>query len=164
MKLGKFKKSKTIEKGKSPLPGERKAYRKRITLSNDNALRVPWVTDMGPADLADAANIAKILSLPEQVQDQLRASEAFKPTQCWGMFRKPSMLVRTETVDLMSRMQSSADNKRTLRLVVTGDRLTGKSTLLLQAMAHAFANGWIVIHVPEGPRLPITSPRFVFEC
>lgn len=149
LQLGKFKKDKA-EKGKSPLPGERKAYRKRITLSNDNAIAVPWLTELGPADLADAQNITKIMSLPEEVQDQLRASEAFKTTQCWGMFRKPSLLVRKETVELANKMQAAAEEKNTLRLVVTGEKVAGKSMMLLQAMTHAFLNNWIVIHFPEG--------------
>lgn len=150
LQLGKFKKDRAAERGRTPLPGERKAYRKRITLSNDNAIPVPWLTDLGPADLSDPKNTAKVLALPEELQDQLRASEAFKPTQCWGMFRKPAVLVRKETADLANRMQNSVDNKQTLRLVVTGDKVTGKSMMLLQAMTHAFLNDWVVIHLPEG--------------
>jgi small subunit ribosomal protein S29 len=154
LKLGKFKKTAVESKGKPPLPGERKAYRKRITLSNDNAIPVPWLSDLGADDLANANNIARVLALPEEVQDQLRASEAFKPTQCWGMFRKPSLLVRKESVDLTNRIQTSVDNKQTMRLVVTGDKVTGKSMMLLQAQAHAFLNNWVVIHIPEGMSSP----------
>jgi small subunit ribosomal protein S29 len=150
LQLGKFKKDHIASKGRSPLPGERKAYRKRITLSNDNAIPVPWLTDLTPEALASAENTARVLALPEEVQDQLRAGEAFKPTQCWGMFRKPAVLVRKETVDLANRMQDAADKKQMLRLVVTGDKVAGKSMMLLQAMAHAHLNNWIVIHLPEG--------------
>ncbi|KAJ4296119.1 hypothetical protein N0V88_004821 [Collariella sp. IMI 366227] len=160
MVLAKFKKDKPIEKGRSPAPGERKALRKRITLSNDNAIAVPWLSDLTAADLADPANAAKIMALPVEVQDQLRASEAFKPTQCWGMFRKPSLLVREETVDLANRMQASVDKKQTLRLVVTGDKLTGKSHMLLQAMAHAFINDWVVIHLPEAQDLTTACTEY----
>ncbi|KAL2161593.1 hypothetical protein VTH06DRAFT_8155 [Thermothelomyces fergusii] len=161
LQLGKFKKRDRIaEKGKPPLPGERKAYRKRITLSNDNAIPVPWLTDLGPADLAAPENIARVMALPEEVQDQLRASEAFKPTQCWGMFRKPAVLVRKETVELASRMQEAAANRQTLRLVVTGDRVAGKSLMLLQAMTHAFLNGWIVLHFPEAQELTTACTEY----
>lgn len=162
LQLGKFKKKdRTADKGRPPLPGERKAYRKRITLSNDNAIPVPWLTDLGPADLAASENVAKVMSLPEELQDQLRASEAFKPTQRWGMFRKPAVLVRKETVDLANQMQDSANKKQMLRLVVTGDKVAGKSMMVLQAMAHAFLNDWIVIHLPEGMwlRYPLKSSK-----
>jgi small subunit ribosomal protein S29 len=154
LQLGKFKRDRVAEKGRPPLPGERKAYRKRITLSNDNAIPVPWLTDLSPADMAAAENTARVFALPEEVQDQLRADEAFKTTQCWGMFRKPAVLVRKETVDLVNQMQDSAENKKTLRLVVTGEKVAGKSMMLLQAMAHAHLNNWIVIHLPEGMSRP----------
>ncbi|KAL2131666.1 hypothetical protein VTI74DRAFT_4762 [Chaetomium olivicolor] len=160
LQLGKFKKDKVVDRGKAPLPGERKAYRKRITLSNDNAIPVPWLNDLAPGDMADPANVAKILALPAEVQDQLRAIEAFKPTQCWGMFSKPSVLVRNETVDLASRMQASVEKKQTLRLVLTGDKVTGKSLMLLQAMAHAFLNEWIVIHLPEAQELTTACTEY----
>ncbi|KAL2259807.1 hypothetical protein VTK26DRAFT_6381 [Humicola hyalothermophila] len=156
----KNKQNKIAEKGKPPLPGERKAYRKRITLSNDNAIPVPWVTDLGPESLMNSDNVAKILSLPEEVQDQLRASEAFKPTQCWKMFRKPSVLVRRETVDLVNRMQSATEKKQTLRLVLTGDKIAGKSLMVLQAMAHAYLNEWVVIHIPEAQELTTACTEY----
>ncbi|KAL2200061.1 mitochondrial ribosomal death-associated protein 3-domain-containing protein [Corynascus similis CBS 632.67] len=161
LQLGKFKKKdRTADKGRPPLPGERKAYRKRITLSNDNAIPVPWLTDLGPADLAASENVAKVMSLPEELQDQLRASEAFKPTQRWGMFRKPAVLVRKETVDLANQMQDSANKKQMLRLVVTGDKVAGKSMMVLQAMAHAFLNDWIVIHLPEAQELTTACTEY----
>ncbi|EAQ92840.1 hypothetical protein CHGG_01075 [Chaetomium globosum CBS 148.51] len=160
LQLGKFKKDRTAERGRVPLPGERKAYRKRITLSNDNAIPVPWLADLGPADMTAAENIARVLSLPAEVQDQLRADEAFKTTQCWGMFRKPSVLVRKETVDLTNQMQNSAENKKTLRLVVTGDKVVGKSMMLLQAMAYAHLNNWIVIHLPEAHELTTAGTEY----
>ncbi|KXX78707.1 hypothetical protein MMYC01_204566 [Madurella mycetomatis] len=160
MRLGKFKKAKVADRGKPPLPGERKAYRKRITLSNDNALPVPWLTDMGPGDLLDPGNVAKVLSLPADVQDQLRAIEAFKPTQCWNMFRKPSVLVRNETVDMMGRIQKAIADNKTARLVLTGEKVTGKSLMLLQAMAHAYLNDWIVIHVPDAQELTTACTEY----
>jgi small subunit ribosomal protein S29 len=157
--LNKFKKDKVAEKGRPPQPGERKAYRKRITLSNDNAIAVPWLADLAPADMTKPENTAKVLAIPEETQDQLRASEAFKSTQCWGMFRKPAVLVRKETVDLANRMQNAAGKKQTLRLVVGGDKLAGKSMMLLQAMTHAYLNNWIVIHVPEGSLFLLSHHR-----
>jgi small subunit ribosomal protein S29 len=38
----------------------------------------------------------------------------------------------------------------TLKQVITGERSTGKSLLLLQAMSMAYLNNWIVLNVPEG--------------
>lgn len=135
---------------KTPLPGERKAYRKRILLSNSNALPVEGLVELDGEHMLNRENVAKVMSLPGPVIDQLRTVEAFKPTQTWGLFRDPSLLIRPETVDLMNRMQESVANKQTLKLVIDGDKLTGKSILLLQALTQAFLKDWIVINIPEG--------------
>ena len=149
MNLTKYKKKK-IEKTKSPAPGERKAFRKRIVLSNNNALEVSGMGSLSAGTMADSANAGKVFALSDQLVDQLRASEAFKSTQTWGLFRSPHILLRSEMVDLAKKMQAAAENKEAIRLVVTGDKLSGKSLLLLQAMANAFLNEWIVVNIPEG--------------
>lgn len=153
MKLGKFKRRANTDRSKTPLPGERKAFRKRIMLSNNNALPVPGLEEMSAASMLDAANASRVLTMKDELVDQLRAAEAFKPTQSWGFFRHPSMLVRAETIDLANRMQDYAKKQETLRLVITGERLAGKSMLLLQSIAHAYLNGWIVVNIPEGELL-----------
>ncbi len=155
------KKKKAFTRPKAPAPGERKAFRKRIVLSNNNALAVPGLEEMAAGDLAAASNQGRILALPDAVVDQLRASEAFKPTQTFSLFRQPSLLVRAETVALAQRLQQDvAAEHKTLRIVVDGPRIAGKSVLLLQAMAHGFLNDWLVISIPEGAspsRLPSLS-------
>ena len=150
MNLNKIKRKRVIERGKPPLPGERKAFRKRILLSNNNALPVSGLGKLDAQSMLDKSNTGRVLTLPDELVDQLRAAEAFKPTQSWGMFRAPSLLVRTETTDLVKRMHDSAKKQDTLRVVLTGDRLAGKSTLLLQAMSYAYLDGWVVFNIPEG--------------
>ncbi|KAK4217045.1 mitochondrial ribosomal death-associated protein 3-domain-containing protein [Rhypophila decipiens] len=145
---------------KAPLPGERKAYRKRIQLSNSNALPVKDLAELDGEHMLSEKNVAKVLSLPTAVIDQLRTVEAFKPTQTWGLFRDPSLLIRPETVDLMNRMQDSVANKQTLRLVIDGDKLTGKSILLLQALTQAFLKDWIVINIPEAQELTAACTEY----
>ncbi|KAK0624692.1 mitochondrial ribosomal protein [Bombardia bombarda] len=160
MKLSKFKKANKGDRGKAPAPGERKAYRKRILLSNNNAIPVAGLQDFAPETMLDPSSAAKVLSIPDAVVDQLRTIEAFKTTQSWSIFRKPSMLVRAETVELATRMQGAAANKQALRLVATGDKLTGKSMLLLQAMTHGLLNDWIVLNIPEGQELTTASTEY----
>ncbi|KAK4165772.1 mitochondrial ribosomal death-associated protein 3-domain-containing protein [Cladorrhinum sp. PSN259] len=160
LKIGKFKKNRVIERGKAPLPGERKAYRKKIVLSNDNALPVRWVKELVPGSLQDSQNVGKIVSLPESVQDQLRTTETFQPSQTWKLFRTPSVLVRKETVELVNKMESAVGAKKTLRMVVAGDKVAGKSLLLLQAQAHAYLNNWIVIHVPDAQELTTACTEY----
>lgn len=146
-------KKKEIVRTKSPLPGERRAMRKRIVLSNNSAIRVGDLTRMDEANLADAASAGHVFKLPEDPIDQLRWIEAFKSSQTWNLFHSPHMLVRPETVEVCSRMTDAAAGGETARIVVAGEKAAGKSMVLLQAMAHAFMNNWVVINIPEGMRL-----------
>ncbi len=145
-----IKKKAFVKTGRPPAPGERKALRKRIVLSNTNALEVPGLLKLTSETVKDAKNIGKVVEIPGEVVDQLRAVEAFKITQAWRLFRAPSILVREETVNLAKKMEEAAAKKETNITILNGARNTGKSMLLLQAMATAFAKGWVVISIPEG--------------
>ncbi|KAL5379041.1 hypothetical protein DPSP01_008677 [Paraphaeosphaeria sporulosa] len=135
--------------GKRPAQGERKAARKRIVLTNDNALEVATLKDMTKADVLSEANQGRVLGIPEATVDALRAVEAFKTTQGWSLFRRPATLMRKETIELAKVMKAAEDDKKTLRRVLSGERLSGKSTLLLQGLSMAFVRQWIVINLPE---------------
>ena len=80
-----------------------------------------------------------------------RAVDAFKPNQGWGLFRRPAMLARRETVEL-GRLVSAveAEPGKKVTKIIHGDRASGKTTLLLQAMSMAFLKGWVVINFPDG--------------
>jgi small subunit ribosomal protein S29 len=146
------RKKRNPDRSKPPLHGERKAFRKRIQLSNDNALEVPGLDQLSPETVVNPESVGKMVSIPVEVIDQLRTCEAFKSSQNWSLFRSPHMLVRKETVDLAKQMTDAIEKKETLRLVVTGDRGSGKSILGLQALATGFMNKWVVINIPEGGR------------
>ncbi|KAI0596621.1 mitochondrial ribosomal death-associated protein 3-domain-containing protein [Biscogniauxia sp. FL1348] len=147
------KKKRPQEKFKSPGPGERKAFRKRIQLSNDNALEVRGLPELTPERMTDPESGGTVHKIPVAVVDQLRGSEAFKSSQNWKLFRSPHTLVRDETVELAKLMSEAVEKKETLRLVITGDRGSGKSILGLQALATGFMNKWIVVNIPEGHEL-----------
>ena len=154
-------KKKAIPKqtAKPPASGERKAMRKRIVLSNTNAIEVKDMKELSAGFVAqmlkepaegDATVVGKVVGLPPKTVDSLRAIEAFKTTQGWGLFRKPGLLVRKEAVDLAKSLASAQADKLTHKLVIDGLKGTGKSMMLLQAQATALAQGWVVINIPEG--------------
>ncbi|KAG7103115.1 37S ribosomal protein S23 like [Verticillium longisporum] len=147
------KKKREVVRFKKPEPGERKAFRKRIQLSNNNAAVVTGLPVADAAAMVSKENLGRIIGMPDKLIDQLRALEAFKTTQNWGLFRKPHMLVRKETVQMMERLNEAAAEKKTLSTVLTGERISGKSLLLMQAMSHALLNNWVVIHIPEAQDL-----------
>ncbi|PFH59177.1 hypothetical protein XA68_12685 [Ophiocordyceps unilateralis] len=139
---------------KKPAPGERKAFRVRIQTSNNNALPIRGSERMAAKTLVDDASAGRMFGIPDTIVDRLRILRAFKPTQSWGLFHHPHVLVREKTVELARRLDASCqDGGETLRCVLTGYRLTGKSLLLLQAMCHAMLNNWVVINIPEGQEL-----------
>jgi small subunit ribosomal protein S29 len=140
---------------KLPLIGERKALRKRIVLSNTNALEVQGMQDLSVTNMADETRIGQVLGLKGELLDQLRDVKAFKPTQNWNMFRRPGTLMRRESVELGRTVMDVntglvEERPRTVRRIIAGEQSTGKSLMLLQAMSMAFMNEWVVINVPEG--------------
>jgi small subunit ribosomal protein S29 len=139
--------------GKPPAEGERKAMRKRVVLSNTNAVEVQGLENFSAANVHDAALEGQVMGLSNEVIDALRATEAFKATQGWSLFRRPATLVRKETTELARLMQDVEANKTAVRRVIYGERASGKSVLALQAKAMALLKGWIVVHIPEGKSL-----------
>jgi hypothetical protein len=148
------KKGRPEKTAKPPEPGERRALRKRIVLSNTNALAVSSAEALKTELVVRGP--PKIYTLPVEVIDQLRAVEAFKPKQGWAFFQTPAVLMRYEArvlravMDGISTESSETEAKHTSRKVICGEKGAGKSVLLLQAMALAFQRGWIVVNLPEG--------------
>ncbi|KAH4004870.1 hypothetical protein HBI13_025480 [Parastagonospora nodorum] len=145
----KGKKAATGDTGKRPAQGERKAMRKRIILSNDNALEVSSLKDLSKANALEEKNEGLVMGLPMDTVDALRAMEAFKTSQGWSLFRRPAVLMRKEAVQLAKLFKEAEGSKKTLRRILSGERMSGKSTLLLQGLAMGHLREWFVINLPE---------------
>jgi small subunit ribosomal protein S29 len=151
----KGKKAATGDAGKKPGQGERKALRKRIVLSNNNALEVSSLRDLDKKTALSAQHAGQVVGVPADVVDALRAVEAFKTTQGWSLFRRPAVLMRKEAMQLAALLTEveaaqGGPQQRSLRRILSGERMSGKSTLLLQGLTMAFLRGWFVINLPEG--------------
>lgn len=151
------------DSGKRPAQGERKALRKRIVLSNNNALEVSSLKDLDKANVLSEQNEGKVMGLPEPVVDALRAVEAFKTTQGWSLFRRPAVLMRKEAIQIATLFKevegsASGQQKKTVRRILSGERMSGKSTLLLQALSMGFLRDWFVISLPESREHRSTQP------
>lgn len=142
-------KKKTKDRGRPPPVGQRKAERKRIVLSNTNALPVEGLEVLSNDNMADAEKVGQMVSLNGPLLDQLREAKAFKVTQNWGLFRTPSVLLRTEAVELGADVQDVNQGKGTLHQLIVGEKASGKSVHLLHAMSLAYANKWVVVNVPD---------------
>lgn len=142
-----------------PAVGERKALRKKVSLSNVNALEILGLRELKPKDVGVEGLQRldeQVVGFDESTVDALRALEVFKPTQGWGLFRRPTTLVRKETIALAANMELVAgnrDEKRVSQMIVSGARDSGKSVLQLQALALARLKKWMIIHIPEAKDL-----------
>lgn len=146
------KPKKTVDRGRPPAIGERKALRKRIVLSNTNALEVQGMREFSDETVVDSRIRGSVLALPMPMVTQLRALQAFKTSQSWSLFRRPGVVLRRETLELGRLFQGIADGPEkgtVVKRILTGKRESGKSVHLLQAMAMAITKKWVVINVPE---------------
>jgi len=162
LKLAKNKRAVTA---RPPAPGERKALRKRVVLSNTNALEVKGLQDLTTDNVSGAKlreQQRKVLGFGNDTVDALRALEAFKPTQGWSLFRRPASLIRKETVEMAELLQAikDSDGHQVERRVLFGEKESGKSVLALQGMAMAYLKGWIVVHYPDAKEMTIAHTSY----
>ncbi len=145
-------KKKDRERPQLPPVGERRAQRQRIVLSNTNALTVEGMQNWSKDNMLDGQCVGQVLGLDGVLLDQLRDSKAFKTTQNWNLFRRPATLIREETLLMAREMEEvkNAEKPKIVKHLVTGERASGKSVLMLHAMSMAYMNGWLVLNVPEG--------------
>lgn len=153
-------KKKKRDRPRPPAPGERKTARTRIVLSNTNAMDVQGLEALTKVNMLSTEKTGQMLSLDGTVIDQLRAVKAFKTTQNWNMFRRPATLMRQESIELGNDFEVIKNNPETIQRIVTGDKNSGKSVHLLQAMSMAFMNNWIVINVPEAQDYTINHSSY----
>ncbi|KAL2858740.1 mitochondrial ribosomal death-associated protein 3-domain-containing protein [Aspergillus pseudodeflectus] len=151
------KKKKFVEKARPPPVGERKAIRKRIVLSNPNALEVEGLQELSEETMVDSRLRGTVLALPVPMLDQLRAVQAFKPKQGWSIFRRPCTVLRRETLELGRFFDGVTGDTEgggaVIKKIVGGARKSGKSVHLLQAMAMGFIKKWVVFTIPEAQEL-----------
>lgn len=148
----KVKKKPVVKNVRRFAPGERKAFRKRVVLSNPNALEARNLSALEEEKMSDPKSAGSMLALPDRLVEQLRALGAFKITQRWSAFRQPAVLWTSQSVKIAQDLESVVEDEQrgTIRRLVTGERKAGKSHVLLQAMTVALMKKWVVISIPEG--------------
>lgn len=159
-----MKKKRQIDRPRPPPAGERQALRKRIVLSNPNALEVEGMKDLSPETMVDAELCGSVVGIPMPMLDQLRASGGFKPRQGWSIFRRPGTVMRRETLEMGKWIEGISgegqDKAKSFKSIISGVKGSGKTVHLLQAMTMAFAKKWVVFTVPEGRLLLDIQARF----
>ncbi|KAH6839674.1 mitochondrial ribosomal death-associated protein 3-domain-containing protein [Alternaria rosae] len=111
-------KSLNTKKGRGASGGG-KAQRKRIVLSNDNALEVSSLRDLTKDNVLSEQNEGKVMGLPQETVVDALASRR-------GIQNNPGM-----------------GSKKTIRRILCGQRMSGKSTLVLQGLTMGFLRGLV---------------------
>jgi small subunit ribosomal protein S29 len=137
----------------APNPGERRAWKNRIVLSNINANDVSGLRPLTPENMANEQTLGKVMSIPGDAVDSLRSLRAFKRTQAWASYKKPAVLMTEESWNLAKLMTDIQNNSQSgpssIAKVIHGPRRSGKSVFLLQALLMGILQKWIVINIPE---------------
>lgn len=151
VKTLRINKKKVVTTGKPPARGERREFRKRIILSNPNALEVRGIRHLDKETAVDDSVKGSMVALSDPLIGQLRELAIFKPTQRWRSFRRPAVLWTEQSVEMGKRLVAleGQGSQGVMRRVLVGERGVGKSVMLLQAMAMALSRGWVVISIPE---------------
>jgi small subunit ribosomal protein S29 len=142
-------------KPKAPFkPGERREIRERIVLSNTNAPSVD-LPELTAADSTLEAAVGRVFAFGARDIDRLRELDGFRRSQDWKFFHRPSTVLRKESLrlgEMLAWIQQQEEHPQTKceRLILTGPKGSGKSVLLLQAMALALQREWVVINIPNG--------------
>jgi len=150
-----------VEKKPAYKEGERKQIRQRIVLSNTNAPPVN-LGELTVDVFTHKPTIGSVFSFAPHDVDRLRELQAFKRTQDWKYFYRPSTVMRKESLVLGEMLKAIQEGEKGVceRVVLAGPKGSGKSVLLLQAMSWALQWEWVVISIPNGTRrTPSPSPH-----
>lgn len=102
---------KTKKKGKddSPKarygkPGEARAMKRMVVLSNTHALSVPTETFSGESITNPGLHWGKMMGFNVPTLQRLKGLDAFQPRRNWEFFNAPNVLYRRQTADLAKLM------------------------------------------------------------
>ncbi|WWC57585.1 mitochondrial 37S ribosomal protein mS29 [Kwoniella dejecticola CBS 10117] len=128
-----------------------------------------------PPDLSDlprlqpgnfkSDNVGKPTTFPKATFDKLRAfSLSKKVEQELSSNGGPASVIRQSTIDLARQLDANkGKSSKDSRYVLTGERGSGKSMLLLQTVAYAMESGWIVLFNPKATEWTNSSSHFIYD-
>ncbi|KAI5847524.1 mitochondrial ribosomal death-associated protein 3-domain-containing protein [Tricharina praecox] len=145
--------------------GERKQIRQRIVLSNTNAPPV----NLGELTVEVSIHeptVGSVFALAPHDVDKLRELQAFRRTQDWKFFYRPSTVMRKESLVLGEMLKEIQEGEKGAceRVILSGPKGSGKSVLLLQAMSWALQREWVVINISNAHDLVIGHTEYEHDA
>ncbi|KAF8472788.1 mitochondrial ribosomal death-associated protein 3-domain-containing protein [Kalaharituber pfeilii] len=95
----KLKRKRVVQTSRPAEHGLRRAQRKNLVLSNNNAINVPLATFKAQTAVT-THDVGRVFSFEGQMVDTLKTLEGFQRKQGWEFFRTPSTLVREESIEI----------------------------------------------------------------
>lgn len=116
----------------------------------------PVLLPVAPPDLPSFSAATDMINVPAL----LPPADENSPRRWFGLprsillehrlFRGPMTLVREATVGLAQLVdEGKGQDSENQRYILSGSAGCGKSFLLMQAVEHAYKNGWVVIYIPR---------------
>ncbi|KAF9442411.1 hypothetical protein P691DRAFT_810684 [Macrolepiota fuliginosa MF-IS2] len=89
------------------------------------------------------------------------------PKTVWKEFKllgRPTSVVRDVTIDTVEALDKAAElSSAETRLVLSGKSGCGKSYLLVQAVEHCAASGWVVLYIPRAVNLVNSTTPYTYD-
>ncbi|KIY37087.1 mitochondrial carrier protein [Cryptococcus gattii E566] len=141
--------------------------------SNNIALR--YSMSANPPDLSDLPrlnpdkfrkdNVGKPTIFSQDVQDKLKSfGLPSKIDKEYASAGGPASVVREATLGLVKRVEGAKTGSSKLaRYILTGERGSGKSVLLVQSVAYAIESGWIVLYSPRASKWVNSTSQYIYD-
>ncbi|WWD22697.1 hypothetical protein CI109_107190 [Kwoniella shandongensis] len=143
--------------------------------SSNTSITLRYSMSGNPPDLSDLPRLQPDKYQSEHVgKPTTFAKGSFEKLKAFGLPRKlekelsasggPASVIREATVDLAKRLDGAkSGSSKAARYVLTGERGSGKSILLLQSVSYAVESGWIVLYVPKATEWTNSSTHYIYD-
>ncbi|WVQ64300.1 uncharacterized protein L199_002462 [Kwoniella botswanensis] len=128
-----------------------------------------------PPDLSDLKRLQPSNYKSENVgKSSTFTKTSFDKLKVFGLSKKverelssnggPASVIRQLTIDLSKQLDGDkGKSSKDARYVLTGERGSGKSMLLLQSVAYALESGWIVLFNPKATEWTNSSSHYIYD-
>lgn len=128
-----------------------------------------------PADLSDLVqfypesvlplNVGKPSVFPRNTYDQLKTFGLPRRVDKELSGLSPSSVIRQATLDIVRTLEGAkTKDSKDARYILSGQKGSGKSMLLLQAVSHAIESSWIVLYDPSAAKWVNSSSQFEYNA
>lgn len=104
-----------------------------------------------------------LFEVPEAIVQQLGKLEVLQPQQGFSSFAQLATVVRGCSVELVDALLGEEVVKGGRRAIVDGPAGSGKSIVMMQAIAAALAQRWVVVSIPRAESLTDSSHAYGYD-